>query len=230
MAEPPSTYESHRRKQADEARKAHAEWVANLSGPERARLKSADLLDYSDDDGDVGGHSPWSPGDIADSDLASYIPDDPTDSPEAEIADAFGIPIETARRILEWHREKVADAIRGQLAHQLSLIVGGLLSSRNAKLSAAGLAFAANLAALNGLGCQRTFAKRIRVSPQAVSKVVGAWRDMLHLKPSVHQKSEEARKAYSAKGFQDHWRHRKAAPATSATDLLARLSKQQSSN
>jgi hypothetical protein len=175
----------------------------------------------SDDDSEVGGHSPYSASDIADTPLARTEIDFAAviDTPIEELAEQFGITINQARRLLLWHRAEVGMAIQQAQAHYLQIIVGGLLSAKNPKLSAAGLAFAGDLAALNGLHCQRDYAKQLHVSPSAISKVVKAWQRALGLRPSTHQKSEAACKTYSASGKANHWRNR----TVSASALLKRL-------
>jgi hypothetical protein len=185
----------------------------------------------SDDDSEVGGHSPYSASDIADTHLARTDLDFAAsiDTPADELADQFGISKAQAKSLLHWHEAEINAAIRKAEAHYLQQIVGGLLSAKNAKLSAAGLAFAGGLAALNGLRCQRDYAKQIHVSASAISKVVKAWQRTLGLRPSAHQKSESACDTYSSVGKSKHWR-KTTITIASATKLLTRLSRQKSSS
>lgn len=140
------------------------------------------------------------------------------------MADEFNITPAQATQILSWHLKQIAVAVDKEKSNYLQLIVGGLLSSKNPKLNSAGLAFAANLAALNGLPCQREYARQNHVSASAVSKLVKAWQVTLGLRPSAHQKSEKACATYATVGKNHHWRNR---PLTAgrATDLLAKIRK-----
>ena len=86
----------------------------------------------------------------------------------------------------------------------------------NAKISAAGLAFATNLDALNGLN-QSEFAKQNNTSRQNISKATKQWQTRLGIKPSVHQKSEDACKTYATTTKNNHWRNRIHAIRSKAT-------------
>lgn len=218
-----STYADHRAALNERAKIAHREWLKTLTPAQRKTL-AAQGLDTINDSNEVGGHSPFSAADIAESPSASYEPDvaEKIDKPHQVFAETFDIPEATAKRILTWHRAATKEAVRKQEAVFLGLIVGGLLATENPKLSAAGLAFAVGLDALNGLGSQREFAKANHISPTAVSKVTLYWRTTLRLPTSVFQKSDEAREKYSSIGKNDHWRKRVINKKT-ASALLAKL-------
>jgi hypothetical protein len=224
-----STYEDHARSLQAKAKKAHVEWLATMKPSDRARLRELHLESPPDDSTEVGGHSPFSLTDIADSSVAKCETNiGAFDQPENKIADQFGITLSQAKAILTWHHLEVESASRREKANYLQIIVGGLLASKNPKLNSAGLAFAANLAALNGLPCQREFARRNHISPSAISKVVRSWQKSLDIAPSAHQKSEEACKVYSQVGKKRHWRAQKI-NAGIATALLQKLRKPASS-
>lgn len=216
------SYTSHAINLQVKARDAHRDWLANLSQEERAHIKSLGLDTPPDDDSEVGGHSPFSLNDIADTsharcevDFAAAI-----DKPHEELADRFGLSAASAKELLEWHNHETDIAVRKHQANFLQLIVGGLLASKNPKLNAAGLAFAAGLAALNGLPCQREYARQNHISPSAVSKVVKGWQRTLGIHPSAHQKSEEACNTYAIVGKANHWRGQRFC---AASNLLKRL-------
>lgn len=217
-------YDEHARNLQARAEKAHTEWLASMPAAQRRRLQSLNLDTPPDDDTEVGGHSPYSLHDIADTPLARIDPDYAAeiDQPHETLADEFNITDTQARAFLTWHYAAVTAAVDREKANYLQLIVGGLLSSKNPKLNAAGLAFAANLAALNGLPCQREYARQNHVSAQAISKVVTGWQRALSLRPSAHQKSAQACETYSRVGKARHWRARPVT-ATSAAALLSRL-------
>lgn len=220
-------YEAHARDLHRRSTAAHLEWVKGLTPAQRAKLASMGVLQPADDRHEVGGHSPWQERDAAESHYAR-IEADPTgiDSPEERLADLFEIPIATAKRILDWHRVALDAALYQREGDLLAIVVGGLLAAQNPRLSAAGLAFATNLDATNGLGSQAEFARSLKVSRQAVSKVTKAWQSDLGLQPGANQKSAAACAEYSRIGLTDHWRSRKA----TATALLARMREKASRN
>jgi len=221
-----STYEDHARSLQARAKKAHTEWLASMKPETRAAMREMNLEAPPEDSTEVGGHSPFTISDIADSSLAKCETDmaDIFDKPEDDLADRFGITPKQAAAIIQWHTTEVENATRREKANYLQVIVGGLLSSKNPKLNSAGLAFAANLAALNGLPCQREYARQNHISASAISKVVRAWQKSLDLMPSAHQKSEKACEVYSQVGKNRHWRAQKV-KASTATALLEKLRK-----
>ena len=219
-------YDDHARKQQAAASKAYAEWVNGLSQKDRQHLQRINLDLPPTDEHEVGGHSPYSLSDIADTPLARTDTDYALqiDQPHEILADEFGLTSDQARKIIDWHHRETKAAVDREKANYLQLIVGGLLSSKNPKLNAAGLAFANNLGSLNGLPCQREYARLNHVTPSAISKVVKAWQEALDLHPSAHQKSESACQTYSEVGKNNHWRHR-SFKASMATRLLSRIRK-----
>lgn len=219
-------YIDHARQQQAAAAKAYTTWVASLSPKDRLHLQRHDLITPPTDEHEVGGHSPYSLSDIADTPLARTDTDyaREIDRPHEILADEFNLTTEQARAIITWHHQQIQVAINKEKANYLQIIVGGLLSSKNPKLNAAGLAFAAGLAALNGLPCQREYARINHVSRQAISKVVKSWQESLDLHPSAHQKSQSACQTYSHVGKTNHWRDRHF-KASMATKLLSRLKK-----
>lgn len=213
--------ESHRLSLHRQATQAHADWLASMTPDERARLKALGLDRPSEDSTEVSGHSPYELQDFAESpqcrteiDVASFI-----DTPAEILAETYALTLAQADALILWCKAQTAAAIRSHEAHLLQVIVGGLLAAKNPKLSAAGLAFAANLSALNGLGSQSEYAKDNSVSRSAISKIVKAWQRALGLRASAHQKSEKACAAYSTAATQSHWRKRKA----SASELVRKL-------
>lgn len=208
----------------NEANSRYKEWVAAMSPDERKKLRELNLEAPPEDETEVGGHSPFSLSDIADIPLARTYTDYAAaiDQPHELLADQFQITLEKATRLIAWHNKEIQAAVDREKSNYLQLIVGGLLSSKNPKLNAAGLAFATNLAALNGLPCQREYARQNHISASAVSKVVKAWSRALGLRPSAHQKSEQACLTYSEVGKANHWRTR-TLTAGIASKLLSKL-------
>ena len=221
---PSARYEDHARRLQARATEEYSIWVSRMTPAERAQLAALGVESPPDDDTEVGGHSPYAASDLAESPLARVETDmaGNIDTAEDELAERFSIPLELSHKILCWHDSAVKDSIRRHEAHFLGIIVGGLLSARNPKLAATGLAFAAGLDALNGLGCQREYARNNGLSVSAVSKVVKAWQRGLNLRPSAHQKSESACQTYSDVGKTRHWRNRRITTGT-ASRLLSKL-------
>jgi len=221
----------HQIRRAEMQRRASAEyttWVASQPPAERAKLKNLGLDRPPEDTFEVSGHSPFEVGDAAEShhcrtelDIAAAL-----DTPAELLAETYRLTLPQATGLLGWCKEQIASAIRSHEAHLLQVIVGGLLAAKNPKLSAAGLAFASGLDALNGLGCQSEYARANHVSRAAVSKIVIAWQRALGLRKSAHQKSERACTIYSNVATANHWRNRKA----SATELLRRLNQKVATN
>ncbi len=214
-------YESHRRRQQRDAEAAHGNWIRRLTPAQRAKLKSMGVLEAPDDSAEVGGHSPWQEVDAAESPLAKvdFVPSETLDSPACLLAERFDIPEATAVEILKWHIQSTEDALIQRQSDLLAIVVGGLIASKNIRISSAGLAYAAQLDAVNGLGCQADYARSLGVSRSAVSKSVRAWERDLGLQKGPHQKSAAACLTYSEIGKSNHWRSQKV----TAGALLARL-------
>ena len=217
-----SQYELHASRMQREAREAHAIWFSKISPEEKQRAKALGVDTPPEDDSEVGGHSPYSTNDVSESPLASISFDfsEIIDTPSEAFAEQFGISAAQAAKIMRWHHTVVKDSLSRHLAQMLGIIVGGLLSAKNPKLSSAGLAFSVGLDALNGLGCQREYSIKNGLSPSALSKVVKAWQRSLGLRPSVHQKSEEACSTYSEVGKARHWRTQRVTPSAASKLLL----------
>jgi hypothetical protein len=189
----PDTDSSYERWQ-DIANKAYSEeykqWVASLLPTERARLRKAGLIEpltgYH-----VGGHSPDSKGDIAESSRASCVDPEINDSPESSSDDTI-----TAQEAI-------------------SRIVAFLIAAPNVKIAAYALAFAANLNALNGLGTQGEAAQKLLVSPTILSRRIEEARLLLNLPRSSHQKGDAARESAKRATSTNHWRKRKVKKAPS---------------
>ena len=219
-----SSYEDHARRLQAEATKAHREWVKSLTPAQRRKLIELKVLEPADDSPEVDGQAPCEAGDIADSPRArvEWDPADDIDGHAAVIADHLGVDLPNARKILAWHDLMVEEAINNREGELLAIVVGGLIAAKNVKVSTAGLAFAAKLDGINGFGSQSEFAKAHGISRSAISKVTIAWQRDLGLIKSVHQKSDEACRTYSAVGSSNHWRGRKA----DAVALLRKLKTQ----
>lgn len=200
------------------AKSAHKEWVASLTPSQRRNLEKLGVLDPAKDRHEVGGHSPHQISDVAETSIARDDTD-PTatiDDPASLLADEFGLPLDVAEQLHAWHQQSCEAALRQREGDLLSIVIGGLISSKNIRISAAGLAFAAELDAVNGLGTQAAYARLLGVTRSSISKSVKAWRRSLQLRRSSHQKSDEACQTYSEVGKKNHWRRQ----TTTASRIL----------
>jgi hypothetical protein len=192
-----------------------------LTPKQRAKLAKLGIDVPADDSHEVGGHAPTQTSDFAESPLArveSNIVDE-LDGPAGPIAERFDVPIDMARQILEWHAAGIEAALRSHEAELLSVVVGGLLASKNVRITAGGLAFAAGMEAANNLGSQAQYARRLGVSRTILSKSVKTWKRDLNLRTTVWQKSDAACETYASVTKERHWRKAK----TTATELARRL-------
>lgn len=149
---------------------------------------------------------------------------DPADRPSASIsidiaaavdtladwlAEEHGISLGAATAIANWHNATVEAEAMAYKAFLFQRLIAGFIEPGNLRIRAAGLAFAANLAALNGIGTLREFARKNGVTPAAVSKEKRRWQKDLKLPPSPHGKSEAACQNYSTAQKAKHWRNKK---------------------
>lgn len=214
-------YHSHRRRLHETATTTHREWVAGLDAKQRKKLQDLGVLEPADDSPEVGGHSPYQVNDVADTPLASIDPDiaKEVDDAISQLADDFKVPLETARALFSWHAEQTAAAVREHEGDLLSIVIGGLISSQNIRISAGALAFATELDALNGIGSQAAYARKLGVTRSALSKAVKGWRRSLGLRRNAHQKSAAACESYSENGKNNHWRKQKVTASRFLTFL-----------
>jgi hypothetical protein len=122
------------------------------------------------------------------------------------LAEQFEIPLSIAKKIAAWHLASVEREGEERKAAVVARIAGSFLNASNVKLTSAGLAYAAGLSSLNGLGTMAEYAASIGVSRQAVSKVAKQWQQELNLPGSSHMRAEEACETYSAVQKTNHWR------------------------
>ncbi len=204
------SYQDHASQLQQKAEKAHKLWISTLTGQQLEDAIKYGVIEPPKDSARVGGHSPNQQKDLSESprckveiNIAQEI-----DSLSSIIADKFDINIETAKEITEWHEAIVKETEQQHQAQIIQHIIAGLLSTRNPKLAAAGIAFATELDALNGLN-QAEFARENNITRSAVSKCTVYWQKILGVSPSVHQKSTNACIAYKNKANTDHWRNKK---------------------
>lgn len=126
------------------------------------------------------------------------------DALEMQLAESFDLDPVKAAGIARWHRQMLTQVKAGTSATDLSRLAGALIREDNPKVAVAGLAFALNMAALNGLGSIRDYAKRIYVSPEAISKKKRQWERELDLQPGPHGKTAKSRRALSVAQQEKH--------------------------
>ena len=114
-----------------------------------------------------------------------------------------------ARGILAWHHGAAARKAEKIKVRAIERIVGGFLDCANSKLTAAGLAYAADLALTAGLGTMQDYALKIAVSRAAISKNAKFWQRELDLPAASNMRALEKCKAYSEAQKTKHWRNQK---------------------
>lgn len=207
-----SDYDIRRQRADHDYATAYAEWVATLTPAQRhdLMLKGVEACELGrmapvkTDDRRGSGDAPELP-------EASYVPDiaGGVEGEAGELADLLAINVATAKRVLAWHRKRVENEAQAYRAFLFQRLIAGFLMPGNLRVRAGALAFAADLAALNGMSTIRAFAKSIGMSPFGVSKVVTYWRELLDLPANRHSKTREARAAYSRAQHEKHWRIKK---------------------
>jgi hypothetical protein len=203
-----------RQKLRQDAVKEWHRWLKRLSPAERKRLQEQGISGPPSDTHKVSGHSPHEEGDAADHPRASSGFDFTNlDSSVAavvgQLVEEFHLPPDLALRLAQWHLAAVEAASTTVRANYIARIAGPLIREPNPKVSVAGLAFACNMAALNGLGTLRQYALINGLSPEAVSKKKRAWERELNLQPGPHSKSAAACEALSKAQQTKHWRKKK---------------------
>jgi hypothetical protein len=111
--------------------------------------------------------------------------------------------------ILGWHRAASARKAEKIKRRAMERIAGGFLDCANSKLTAAGLAYAADLALTAGLGTMQDYALKIAVSRAAISKNAKFWQRELDLPAASNMRALEKCKAYSEAQKTKHWRNQK---------------------
>jgi hypothetical protein len=210
MSYPESAYHDHAARLQRKAEEAHSLWLSTLTEEQYAQALEYGVIDPPKDSHKVGGHSPDQKKDLAESPRASVEIDiaSEIDALPQRIADKFTISLKASEEIAQWHIAIIERASNQHQAEIIQNIVAGLLSAKNPKLAAAGIAFATKLDALNGLN-QVQFAKENNISRQAVSKCTKHWQKILGVRPSAHQKSEGACDSYRKSSLSSHWRKKK---------------------
>ena len=148
--------------------------------------------------------------DAAESSLASYRPDMATaiDGIKDELLE-IGIPKGIVERLSKWHQERVNRESEAAKASMIVKLVGVLIQASNVRISVAGLAYASDLALVNGMGTMDAWAKKHALSRQAVSKAANFWRRTLQLPGGGHMRDDKAREAYKTAQLNNHWRNKK---------------------
>lgn len=113
------------------------------------------------------------------------------------------------RGILTWHHRAAARKAEKIKVRAIKRIVGGFLDCANSKLTAAGLAYAADLALTAGLGTMQDYALKIAGSRAAISKNAKIWQRELDLPAASNMRAAEKCLAYSEAQKAKHWRNQK---------------------
>jgi hypothetical protein len=186
-------------------------WIASLAPEDRADLERAGITGPDDDFSKVDSN-PGFEDDPASTSLASCEPAEFVESERDELCEALDLSPAQASLVTAFVQAEVAKATAQSRQDDLQIVVSLLLETPNVRIAAAGLAFAADLAALNGLGSQNEYAEKIGFSRSAISKSVRQWKSALGLRTNGHMKSDEAVEKYKHIAKTDHWRNKKFDP------------------
>ena len=214
--------ENSRSRMQAEAAAAWQDWWKSMSKKEQeALIKNGTVAlkngrpELLRDSFEVAGHAPHEERDAADLPRHSEgFNFSKLDALETQLAETFDLEPDTATRIARWHRQMIRQAKSGTSVTDLSRLAGSLIREDNPKVAVAGLAFALNMDALNGLGSIRAYARLIHVSPEAISKKKRQWERELGLQPGPHGKTLASRRALSRSQQKNHKSRKKfQAPA-----------------
>jgi hypothetical protein len=181
------TYMDHARRLDSAAAAEYKKWLEGMTPAERAKLIELGIDAPAPESSHASGHSPSETQDAAESPLAvigfdyDALDRDPSDpAPRASGLDPLVI----------------------------QRVIGLLLIEQNVRISVAGLCFALNLDALNGLGSIREYAAQIDVSPEAISKKKRQWEAELGISSTTFGKTTKAKAALSQAQRLKHWRNK----------------------
>jgi hypothetical protein len=113
------------------------------------------------------------------------------------------------RGLLTWHNRATERKAENIKVRAVERIVGGFLDCANSKLTAAGLAYASDLALTANLGTMQDYALKIAVSRAAISKNAKFWQRELGLPAASNMRGAEKCRAYSEAQKAKHWRNQK---------------------
>lgn len=208
------SYEDHRARSENDYAETFALWFEGLTPAELAFLRR-NSIEGAELEGRASGTAVEQ--DAAGISASRVMIDLPrqVDTLADEFREKFEMDQEAALPLAAWSIHEIERRALQYKSRLLSKLVGGLIDAENPKLMVAGLAFAAGLDALNGLGTQREYARKIHVTPAALSKVVKLWQLALEMTTSAHQKSAASCKTYSeVQSGGAHWRRQKATMAS----------------
>ena len=199
-------------------RTAYAAWVAGLPADTRKVLQRRKLLapDLGTSLGNAAGADRTQ--DAAEAAEASETIDMAAllDTVPDFLREKMGLTADQAGMVGEWHVSVVKYHGMAYQAWVIEKLVGGLLNTENVRVSAGGLAFATNLAGLNGMGTMTAWAKKSVLSRAAVSKSAKWWeRELVHFR-SVHMKTTRACTHYRAAAVGSR---KRTCPATLLTSV-----------
>lgn len=204
------TYEDHRARSESDYAETFSRWFQELT-PGQLAILHRNGIEGAEIDGRASGTAVEQ--DAAEISASRVLVDVPrqVDTLSDEFQEKFELGQEVSLPLAAWAIYEIERRAMQYKSRLLSKLVGGLIDAENPKLMVAGLAFAASLDALNGLGTQREYARKIHVTPAALSKVVKLWQIALEMNTSAHQKSAASCVTYARVQSSDqHWRRQKA--------------------
>jgi len=214
-----SPYLDHVRRQEMEYLVSYEEFEAGLTAEQRAMLQSSGAAAP-----DIEFHKTMNSRritlgldrDVAESSAASLgwdaevLLEDPIDVWMDEIP---GLNRRQAEEIEARLSGLVERAVAERACSAIISIASAFLDSKNVRLQAAGLAFAAGLPVVGGAHSMQEFASANGVSRQAISKSAKFWQRELKLPPGPHMREEHKCDSYrQAQLTKNHWHNKDYEP------------------
>jgi hypothetical protein len=126
-----------------------------------------------------------------------------------EIRDKWNLSATKAAQLSAWIEAKVAAEASTRQAAALVKICNIFLTCANVRITAAGLAYAADLSLAYAMGSMEEWATKHGLSRAAVSKSARFWKKSLDLPGGGYMRNEESCTSYQAAAKTKHWRNKK---------------------
>lgn len=215
-------YEDFSAKQKTAAKSGWLSFMASKTPEQLAELKRLGITGFADDHDHIGPPEDGPPAEVeswsseyenlkVDVDFAARC-----DTLADELLELYDPPRshddhhQQMREIAQMIEDRVAAEVERRKAEQLQTIAAFMIAPGNARKRALGLAYVANLDALNGIGSQEEAGKKTLSSRASINTEANKWRDLFGMPQNGHMKADAARGTYSQdKSSENHWRRKK---------------------
>jgi hypothetical protein len=211
-------YEDFSARQSREARTEWETFLASRTPAQIAELKRLGITGFTDDREHIGPPDTNKPAPLTASDRpigrenlrVDVDFSARCDTRADEIAERWKITHDIAAQIAKDEAEMIEREVERRKAEQLQTIAAFMIAPGNARKRALGLAYVANLDALNGIGSQEMAGKQTLSTRASINAEAIKWRDLFGLPQNGHMKADAARGTYSKdKASSNHWRRKK---------------------